>query len=143
VGGYVREGLRRTREITDNAPLRSGKGSLYEGGTRVPFMVRWPGITPPGSTCATPIIHVDFFPTALEIARAPAPEQALDGESLVRLFRDPGATLRREAIDQHFPGYLGGGGGDTWRTTPVGAIEMGDWTLLARRASDQHRSSTS
>jgi len=130
VGGYAREGIRKAGEVTDNAPLRSGKGSLYEGGTRDPFIVRWPGVTKPGSVCDVPAIHVDVFPTFLEIAGAPKPEnQILDGESLMRLLRDPGAALQREAIFQHFPGYLGAGAGE-WRTTPVGLIQAGDWKLM-------------
>ncbi|MBM3872058.1 MAG: sulfatase [Verrucomicrobia bacterium] len=115
--------------ITDNTPLRSGKGSLYEGGTREPFIVRWPGVVPPGSKCEVPTIHVDIFPTMLEIAAAPKPRQVLDGESLVKLFRDPAAKLTRDAIFQHFPGYLGSGPG-LWRTTPVSLIQSGDWKLM-------------
>ncbi len=129
VGGYTREGLQKAGEITDNAPLRSGKGSLYEGGTREPFIVRWPGVTKPGTTCDVPTIHVDLYPTFLELAAAPAPKQVLDGESLVKLFRDPAAQLKRDAIYQHFPGYLGAGG-DTWRTTPVSLIQSGPWKLM-------------
>ncbi|MBM4002486.1 MAG: sulfatase [Planctomycetes bacterium] len=115
--------------ITDNAPLRSGKGSLYEGGTREPFIVRWPGVTKPGSSANVPTIHVDLFPTFLEIAGAPTPRQELDGESLVKLFRDNTAGLKRDAIFQHFPGYLGSGPG-LWRTTPVSLIQVGDWKLM-------------
>jgi arylsulfatase A-like enzyme len=129
VGGYVREGLKQAGDVTDNAPLRSGKGSLYEGGTRVPFVVRWPGVTSPGSTCDTPTIHVDVYPTLLEIAGAPAPRQTLDGESLAPLFRDSSARLTRDAIFEHFPGYLGAGRG-FWRTTPVSVIHHGDWKLM-------------
>jgi arylsulfatase A-like enzyme len=129
VGGYVREGLKRSGDVTDNAPLRSGKGSLYEGGTRVPFIVRWPGIAPAGTTCEVPGIHVDIFPTLLEMAGAPQPRQVLDGESLVKLFRDPAAKLKREAIFQHFPGYLGAGA-NSWRTTPVSLVQSGDWKLM-------------
>jgi len=115
--------------ITDNAPLRSGKGSLYEGGTREPFIVRWPGVVKPGSKCEVPTIHVDIFPTLLELTGAPKPRQVLDGESLVKLFRDPAAKLQRYAIYQHFPGYLGSGPG-LWRTTPVSLIQVGDWKLM-------------
>ena len=115
--------------ITDNAPLRSGKGSLYEGGTREPFIVRWPGVTKPGSSSDVPTIHVDVFPTLLEIAAAPQPRQTLDGESLAKLFRDPAAKLRRDAIFQHFPGYLGSGPG-LWRTTPVSLVQIGHWKLM-------------
>jgi arylsulfatase A-like enzyme len=129
VGGYVREGIKQAGDITDNAPLRSGKGSLYEGGTRVPLIVRWPSVTPAGKTCDVPTIHVDFFPTLLELAGAPAPRQQLDGESFVALLRDPAAKLEREAIYQHFPGYLGAGK-NHWRTTPVSLIHAGDWKLM-------------
>lgn len=130
VGGYIREGIKRGGgDITDNAPLRSGKGSLYEGGTRVPFIVRWPGVTPPGSSCDVPTIHVDIYPTFLEIAGAPRPQQVLDGESLVPLLKGPAAKLNRDAIYQHFPGYLGAGV-DQWRTTPVSLIHSGDWKLM-------------
>ena len=145
VGGYDRpDGLIRDSDaapagnaktadggggVTDNAPLRSGKGSLYEGGTRVPFIVRWPGVTKPGTRCNVPTIHVDVFPTLLEIGSAPNPSQKLDGESLVKLFRDSGAALEREAIYQHFPGYLGKGVG-LFRTTPVSLIQIGDWKLM-------------
>jgi arylsulfatase A-like enzyme len=129
VGGYVREGIKKGQDITDNAPLRSGKGSLYEGGTRVPLIVRWPKITQPGAVCNTPTIHVDIYPTLLEIAKAPQPKQVLDGESLSTLLRDAHSTLKRSAIFQHFPGYLGAGA-NTWRTTPVSVIYRDDWKLM-------------
>jgi arylsulfatase A-like enzyme len=130
VGGYVREGIKKKGDTTDNAPLRSGKGSLYEGGTRVPFIARWPGVIAPGSTTATPAIHVDIYPTLLEIAGGAAPENyPLDGESLAPVFRDAQASLKRDAIFQHFPGYLGADPG-TWRTTPVGLIQQGPWKLM-------------
>jgi arylsulfatase A-like enzyme len=133
VGGYAREGLGKSdddsQDVTDNAPLRSGKGSLYEGGLRVPLIVRWPGVTPPGATCGTPTLHVDFFPTLLEITGARPPRQRLDGTSLVGLLRDPSSKLERDAIFHHFPGYLGLGR-DVWRTTPVSVVQAGDWKLL-------------
>lgn len=141
VGGYSREGGlisdkpikagdSRKGSITDNAPLRSGKGSLYEGGIRDPFIVRWPGVAKPGSICDVPAIHVDLYPTLLGMAGIQPPgNYPLDGESLVPLLRDGGARLEREAIFQHFPGYLGSGKG-LWRTTPVGVIQAGDWKLM-------------
>lgn len=129
VGGYDREGLRKNGGITDNAPLRSGKGSLYEGGTRVPLIVRWPGVTKPGTRSDEPTIHVDVFPTLLDIAGGKPPTgQTLDGVSLVPALRDPQTTFDR-AIFQHFPGYLGVGDGQ-WRTTPVGVIQRSNWKLL-------------
>jgi arylsulfatase A-like enzyme len=131
VGGYIREGIGGRVETTDNAPLRSGKGSLYEGGTRVPFIVRWPGTTKAGATCEVPAIHVDMYPTFVDIAAGKRPEgYALDGESLVPLFKDAQAKLKREAIYAHFPGYLGAKKVISWRTTPVGVIVAGDWKLM-------------
>ena len=130
VGGYVREGIKADgKDITDNAPLRSGKGSLYEGGTRVPLIVSWPGVVKAGGSVSVPTIHVDVYPTLLEIAKAPKPRQVLDGQSLVPLLRDSEAKLAREAIYQHFPGYLGSGPGK-WRTTPVSTVQAGDWKLM-------------
>lgn len=129
VGGYVREGIKEGGDVTDNAPLRSGKGSLYEGGTRVPLIARWPGVIAPGGRCDLPTIHVDLFPTLLEATGAPAPAQVLDGESLVPLFKNPAGRLKREAIFQHFPGYLGAGAG-RWRTLPVSVVQQGEWKLL-------------
>ncbi len=130
VGGCVREGIKKSKDTTDNAPLRSGKGSLYEGGTRVPFIVRWPGVTKPGTTTDVPAIHVDVYPTFLELAGATPPANyPLDGESLVPLWRDPAAALKRDAIFQHMPGYLGAGEG-TWRSTPVTLMQSGEWKLM-------------
>lgn len=129
VGGYVREGLKEGGDVTDNAPFRSGKGSLYEGGVRVPLIVRWTGTVPPGSACDTPTIHVDLPATFIDLASAPVPRQPVDGESLAPLLKDPSASLDREAIFQHMPGYLGAGKGH-WRTTPVGTIQAGEWKLM-------------
>jgi arylsulfatase A-like enzyme len=131
VGGYVREGIKKEgSDITDNTPLRSGKGSLYEGGTRVPFIVRWPGQVHAGAVFDTPAIHVDIYPTLVAIAGGKMPTtQVFDGESLLPLMRNVRARLAREAIYQHFPGYLGAGA-DNWRTTPVSLIQAGDWKLM-------------
>jgi len=84
---------------TDNAPLRSGKGFPYEGGIRVPLIVRWPGTVEPDTTCDVPASSVDFFPTLLEIAGVPLPaDRAIDGESLVPLLKQT-RTLARTAGD--------------------------------------------
>jgi arylsulfatase A-like enzyme len=129
VGGYEAAGV-QARSITDNAPLRGGKGMLYEGGIRTPFLVRWPGVIRPGSVCDEPVIHVDVFPTFAELAGAKTPSQPLDGLSMVPLWKDPHAKLSREALYMHFPGYLEGSGPGAWRTTPVGVIRAGDFKLL-------------
>ena len=128
VGGYKELGI-KGGEITSNAPLRGGKGMLYEGGIRVPMFVRWPGVVRPGSRCDAPVITVDFYPTLLEMAGAHRPSgQALDGLSIVPLLKGTG-SLKRKAIFWHFPAYLQGSGG-TWRTTPAGAVRQGKWKLL-------------
>jgi arylsulfatase A-like enzyme len=128
VGGYKALGI-KGGEITSNAPLRGGKGMLYEGGIRVPLLVRWPGVVKPASQCDVPVITVDFYPTLLEMAGAERPSgQVLDGTSLLPLLRGAG-ELGRDAIFWHFPAYLQGSGG-TWRTTPAGAVRSGQWKLI-------------
>lgn len=130
VGGYAREGLKRSDGITDNAPLRGGKGMLYEGGIRVPWIFRWPGKIPASARCEEPITSVDLYPTLLQVAGVAAPKQPLDGVSLAKLLTRGGKErLKRDALFWHFPGYLGAGK-NAWRTTPVGVIRAGDWKLL-------------
>lgn len=130
VGGYVREGVKQAGDVTDNAPLRGGKGMLYEGGIRVPYIFRWPGKIPSGTVCDQPINSVDLYPTLLEVAGVPPPPNyPLDGVSYFKLLTSGDkAPLNRDAIFWHFPGYLGAGAG-SWRTTPAGAIRSGDWKL--------------
>jgi arylsulfatase A-like enzyme len=130
VGGYQAAGVKKANSITDNAPLRGGKGMLYEGGVRVAFMARWPGVIAAGKTSATPIISVDMYPTLLEIASAAPPSnQPLDGRSILPVLKSGGQATLDRPLFWHFPGYLGAGM-DSWRTTPVGAVRRGDWKLL-------------
>jgi arylsulfatase A-like enzyme len=130
VGGYEREGI-QGGSITDNAPLKGGKGMLYEGGIRVPYVFWWPGKIAPAVTCDEPINSVDLYPTLLELAGAKPPaRQPLDGTSYADLLLSGGKSAReRKPLFWHFPGYLGAGG-NTWRTTPVGVIRSGDWKLM-------------
>jgi len=130
VGGKGRDGI-RGKEITDNAPLRGGKGMFYEGGVRVPYIFRWPGRIAPGSTSDVPINSVDLYPTLLEIAAVERPAgHVLDGTSYLSVLTGgTGASAARPPLFWHFPGYLGAGG-DTWRTLPVGTIRAGDWKLM-------------
>jgi arylsulfatase A-like enzyme len=109
--------------VTSNAPLRAGKSHLYEGGVRVPLLVRWPGEVRPGSTCDAPVSSVDVSPTLADLARADF--DAPDGESLVALLTSSGA-LRREALFWHYPRarphFLGG--------RSSGAVLRGDFKLI-------------
>ena len=73
---------------TSNLPLRGGKGWLYEGGIREPMIVRWPGVTTPGSTSDLPVISTDFYPTIMDITGLPAhPDHLLDGKSFTSLLK--------------------------------------------------------
>jgi arylsulfatase A len=112
---------------TSNHPLRVGKGSCYEGGTRVPLIVHWPGVTKARSVCETPVISMDLHPTILEMAGLKeAAGKSVDGINLVRLLRQD-VGLNRDALFWHYPHYqhyqLGG-------TTPYGAIRAGDFKLI-------------
>ena len=134
-----------------NGPARAGKGSCYEGGTREPLLVAWPGRVRPGSVCHEPVIIEDFYPTLLEAAGVPIPEpaalavtpadvhadgplrQVLDGESFLPLLLGQRATVRPDGSARpllwHYPNY--------WQEGPAGrayhfysAIRLGDWKLI-------------
>jgi arylsulfatase A-like enzyme len=97
---------------------------MYEGGTREPLIVRYPGRVRGGSTCDTPITSPDFYPTLLQLAGLdPLPLQHRDGVSLVPLLSERG-PLDREAIYWHYPHYGNQGG------TPGSSIRRGDWKLI-------------
>lgn len=111
---------------TSNLPLRGGKGWLYEGGIREPYLIKWPGKTPAGSVCNVPVISTDFYPTILEMAGLPqALQQHLDGLSLVPLLTQMG-TIARKDLFWHYPHYSNQGG------FPGGAIRSGDYKLIER-----------
>ena len=108
---------------TSNLPLRGGKGWIYEGGIREPWIIRHPGVTQPGSVNAAPICSIDLFPT---IAAAAGIEvgHAIDGVDLLPALK--GGTLQRRALYWHYPHYSNQGG------FPSGAIRAGDWKLVER-----------
>ena len=109
---------------TVNLGLRAGKGSAYEGGVRVPLIVKWPGVAKAGSVCQTPVISVDYLPTIGAMTGVKTgSQQPLDGESLVPLLKQAG-PLKREAIYWHYPHYHPGG------ATPYGAVREGDLKLI-------------
>lgn len=108
---------------TCNAPYFEGKGWAYEGGTRVSQIASWPTRIAPGTTCATPVISTDFFPTFLAAAQAPArPDDHCDGVDLSPLFA--GDQIDRQAIFWHYPHYSNQGG------APACAIRVGPWKLI-------------
>lgn len=91
--------------VTDLAPLRGVKGHLYEGGIRVPLIVRWPGQIKAGVVSGEPVISTDFFATILDVAGLdPTPGVPLDGESILPILRQTG-KMEREAIYFHYPNY--------------------------------------
>jgi arylsulfatase A-like enzyme len=110
---------------TSNLPFRAGKGWLYEGGIREPVIVRWPGVTQPGSTSAWPVTSTDHFPTILEAAGLPAlPDQHCDGRSYVAALRDKEATETERPLFWHYPHWGNQGG------TPGAAVRKGNWKFI-------------
>jgi arylsulfatase A len=125
-GGYVGidHGYKDKKvRVTNNWPLRSGKGSLYEGGVRVPLMVHWPGVTQAAQECTQPVVLTDLFFTLLEAAHVPQQGDAHDGVSLLPILKDPSTKMTRDTWFFHYPHYY-----ET--TTPVSMVREGDWKLL-------------
>jgi uncharacterized sulfatase len=109
--------------VTSLAPLKGEKGSLHEGGVRVPLIVKYPPLVKPGTVCAEPAISYDFYPTFVELAGGALPQQqTIDGLSLKPLFTDPGAGLEREALFWHYPHYH--------HDRPACSIRERDWKLI-------------
>src|SRR5262245_45128229 len=107
---------------TINAPLREGKGFLYEGGIRVPLIVKWPGAVKPGSTSDAKAITTDLYPTLLE-ACGVKPEGQLDGVNLVPLLKG-GEAPDRPRLFWHYPHYSNQGG------KPGGVVRASDYKLI-------------
>lgn len=114
----------RETPATHNTPFRAGKGYLYEGGLREPLIVRWPTVVAAGSTCETPVVLTDFFPTLLEAANVDVAKTVgpVDGISIVKLLG--GESLPPRTLYWHYPNYANQGG------RPAGAIRDGDWKLV-------------
>ena len=107
---------------TNNAPLRSGKGHPFEGGIRVPWIVKWPGVVKPGGLSDTPITSTDIFPTIVKAAGQPLPaDRELDGLDLRPVLT--GGALDRDALFWHFPHYRHAPG-------PYSIIRLGNWKLI-------------
>lgn len=107
-----------------NGDLRSGKGYLWEGGIRIPFIARWPGSFPQGAVERTPVSSVDLYPTILRLAgAADMPAHSFDGADLSPLLTRSG-SLGRDALYWHYPHYSNSG------SKPAGAIRKGRWKLV-------------
>jgi len=111
---------------TSNAPLRDGKGWMYEGGIRVASIIRWPAVVTAGSECTTPIASYDYFPTFLDAAeRTTTSNQKIDGVSLVPLLR--GDQITDRVLFWDYPHYGNQGG------SPSSAVRDGKWKLIEWR----------
>ena len=109
--------------VTSVRPLRGEKGTVYEGGIRIPLIVRWPGVVKKNSVCRSPVITSDLFATMLDIGGTQVPEgQVVDGLSLMPLLQQRD-TLGREALYWHFPTSC-------WSRQPTGAIRKGKYKLI-------------
>ena len=113
--------------VTSNAPLRAGKSTLYEGGIRVPLIVRYPSVVPAGAVCTTPTCNIDFYPTFCDVTGVrPEAGQRVDGVSILPLLKNPQSELKRDTLFWHYPldkpHFLGG--------HSAGAIRKGQWKLI-------------
>lgn len=112
--------------FTENLPLRRGKGSAYEGGVRVPAIIRWPGVTKAGSVCDEPVMTIDYYPTLLEITGAAGDgnhNRSMDGKSITSLLRNSSMQLDRKLF-WHYPHYHAGGDG------PYSAVRDRNYRLI-------------
>ena len=111
---------------TSNLPLRGGKGWLYEGGIREPFIIRYPDKFK-ASVSDVPVISTDFYPTILDLANIKLkPNQHMDGVSLMPILKSDKGEIEREAIYWHYPHYSNQGG------FPGGAIRINNFKLVER-----------
>jgi arylsulfatase A-like enzyme len=108
---------------TSNLPLRGGKGWIYEGGIREPWIIRYPGITEPGTMSSEPICSIDLFPTVASAAGVKITHH-IDGIDLLPVLK--GNSLHRQSLYWHYPHYSNQGG------IPGGAIREGDYKLVER-----------
>ncbi len=121
---------------TDMDPLWGYKGTYYEGGIRVPLVVRWPGVALPGRSCPVPVHGVDIFPTLCSAMGAELPDQPLDGRDLAPLLRGEAAGWEIRPLFWHFPAYLQSYDGlhdeqrdPLFRTRPCSVVLRGGWKL--------------
>ena len=113
---------------TSNLPLRGGKGWVYEGGIREPWIVRYPGVTEAGSNSAEPICSIDLFPTVASAAGIEVAHE-IDGIDILPALK--GGKLNRKSLYWHYPHYGNQG------NFPGGAIREGDYKLIERYEDGQ------
>jgi arylsulfatase A-like enzyme len=110
---------------TSNAPLRANKGAYYEGGIRVPLIIKWPGVAEAGSVASDPVTSTDLYPTCLAAAGLPArPQQHMDGVNLQSVLNGA-APLPDRALFWHYPHY-----NEHPSSVPSSVIRKGDWKLI-------------
>jgi len=125
-GGYIGNQKNTKLAVTDNTPLRSGKGSLYEGGVRIPFIVKWPGHTPEGAVTDQAIFTCDLYPTILKMTGLSGDAEhnkILDGIDLTSLLKNPKSKLPGRTLYFHYPHYYP-------TTDPASSLLEGDWKLI-------------
>ena len=111
--------------VTNNAPLRSGKGFPYEGGIRVPLIIFWPDFINGGKVIDTPVSSIDFFPTLSSAAGIKnSTDKVVDGLNLLPLIKGEN-NIKRQSLFWHFPHYRG-------KINPYSIIRNGDWKLIKR-----------
>ena len=122
------------RAISSQNPLRAGKGSYYEGGTRVPYIIKWPNHIKAGTTNKTPIVNMDFFPTFMAILDVKLPNKTLDGQNILPLLK--GKKIKKRPLFWHFPIYLQAydrneddGRDPLFRTRPGSTVLFKNWKL--------------
>jgi arylsulfatase A-like enzyme len=122
------------RAISSQDPLRAGKGSYYEGGTRVPYILKWPNIIEANTTNKTPIVNMDFFPTFMSIIGVQLNNKILDGQDILPLLK--GKNIEERPLYWHFPIYLQAysvekddGKDPLFRTRPGSTIIYKNWKL--------------
>jgi len=108
--------------ITHNTPYRAGKGFVYQGGLRIPLIVRWPGHIAAGRVADDPVLNTDWVPTLLELVGQPVPAE-LDGVSVAALLTGRGPAPARKFF-WHFPHYTNQG------SRPSGAVRDGKWMMV-------------
>ncbi|MBO9638350.1 MAG: sulfatase [Siphonobacter aquaeclarae] len=127
-GGLSLSPPRSAPAHTHNAPLRAGKGSVYEGGIREPMLVRWPGVASAGKRSEAKVLVEDFFPTILDVAGGRRPAGTIDGQSFLPVIKNPERKGPERPLVWHHPNRWIAEEGPlvSWAS----AIRLGDWKLV-------------